>query len=74
MPANTATTPTAAELRRHLELLVQERAIVRLEGLDHPAYEADLADEIAAMRNAYVGAAVTEIASMRAALWGPLQG
>lgn len=74
MPASTATTPTAAELRKHLDLLVQERAFVRLEGLDHPAYEADLDDEIIAMRSAYIGAAVTEIASLRAELSGPLQG
>lgn len=75
MPAPTApTTPAAAELRMHLDLLMQERELVRLEGLTHPAYEADLDDEIIAMKSAYVGAAVTEIASLRAELSGPLQG
>ena len=37
-------------------------------------YMADLADDIAAAEAAYVGAAVTEIASLRAALDGPLEG
>jgi hypothetical protein len=35
---------------------------------------ADLEDEIAAARSAYVGAAVTEIASLRAELSGPQLG
>jgi hypothetical protein len=34
----------------------------------------DLADEIMATRHAYVGAAVTEIAILRADLSGPLYG
>lgn len=69
-------TPTpAAELREELEVLLAERAFARLEGLDaNPAYEADLDDEILCTRVAYVGAAVTEIASLRAELDGPLQG
>jgi hypothetical protein len=34
----------------------------------------DLLDELGAVRSAYVGAAVTEIASMRAAFGAPLLG
>ncbi len=66
---------TAAELRRHLSLLNAERAAADLEGLSaNREYMADLEDEIAAERYAYVGTAVTEIASLRAALSGPLRG
>ena len=39
-----------------------------------PAYIADLHDEIDAARHAYVGAAVIEIASLRAELSGALLG
>lgn len=74
MPAKT-TTPDAAQLRLHLDLLIAEREFARMEGLTANArYEADLDDEIIAMRSAYIGAAVTEIASLRAELSGPLQG
>jgi hypothetical protein len=38
------------------------------------AYMADLDEEIAVTRSAYVGAAVTEIASLRAQLSGPQFG
>ena len=66
---------TAAELRRHLVVLNAERAAADLEGLSaNQEYMADLADELAAERHAYVGTAVTEIASLRAALSGPLHG
>ena len=66
---------TASELRNHLALLYAERAAAGLEGLsDNREYMADLEDEIAAEREAYAGAAVTEIALLRAALSGPLQG
>ena len=72
------TTPidlTAADLRERLELLSMEQATAALEGLAADAhYMADLADEIASTRAAYVGAAVTEIASLRAVLSGPLHG
>jgi hypothetical protein len=40
----------------------------------YPDYMADLRDEIAHTRHAYVGAAVTEIAMLRAELSGPLYG
>jgi hypothetical protein len=39
-----------------------------------PAYTADLKNEIDAIREAYVGAAVTEIAVLRAELSGPTLG
>ncbi len=71
----TATDITAAGLRRHLAALNAERAAADLEGLSaNREYMADLEDEIAAERYAYVGMAVTEIATLRAALSGPLQG
>ena len=75
MGTSTDTTPTAAERRRHLVGLNAERAAAALEGLSsNREYMDDLEDEIAAERHAYVGAAVTEIATLRAALSGPLYG
>jgi hypothetical protein len=65
----------ATEVRQHLMLLGEERVLAQEAGLDHDrAYMADLEDEIAQYRNAYIGAAVTEIAMLRARLDGPLQG
>ena len=69
------TTRTAADVREHLQLLLVERALADLEGLAGNAqYMDDLEDEIAATQSAYVGAAVTEIASLRGELSGRLQG
>ena len=72
------TTPiasSAADLRERLQLLSMEQSSAALAGLGANAhYTADLADEIAATRAAYIGAAVTEIASLRAELSGPLEG
>ena len=46
-----------------------------MEGLaEDPAYMADLHDEIKVTRHAYVAAAVTEIAVLRAELSEPLWG
>jgi hypothetical protein len=68
-------TLTATEVKRHLELLHEERQLAIEIGLAADgAYMADLEDEIVACRAAYVGAAVTEIATIRAALSGPLNG
>jgi hypothetical protein len=68
-------TLTATDVKRHLELLHEERQLAIEIGLAADgAYMADLDEEIVACRAAYVGAAVTEIASMRAALSGPLLG
>jgi hypothetical protein len=66
---------SAIEMQIHLQELHLERALAAIEGLTHdPAYMADLEEEIVSTRNAYVGAAVTEIASLRAQLSGPQVG
>jgi hypothetical protein len=66
---------SAAGVREHLEELERERATAALSGLaDNELYMADLHSELAAVRIAYLGAAITEIASLRAALGAPLQG
>jgi hypothetical protein len=65
----------AAEIHTHLQGLQAERALASIEGLaSDSAYMADLDREIADTRSAYVGAAVTEIASLRAQLSGPQFG
>jgi hypothetical protein len=66
---------TTHELHTQLLALRAERAAASLIGLDgHAAYLDDLAHETEVTRRAYVGAAVTEIASFRAALGAPLLG
>ena len=66
---------TTTELRNQLKALQAERAAAEQWGLtDVPAYINDLDGEIEAWRAAYVGAAVTEIASLRSALSGPQVG
>jgi hypothetical protein len=66
---------TATDLRDHLRLLEQERALALGTYLaDDPAYMADLEEEITATRHAYVGSAVVEIARLRARLDGELRG
>ena len=66
---------TTTELRNQLKALVAERAAAAEWGLaDVPAYINDLDGEIEMWRAAYVGAAVTEIASLRSALSGPQVG
>ena len=63
------------QIHDQLRDLEAERARSALEGLDrNAAYRADLEGEIAVTRNAYVGAAVTEIATLRAELSGPQVG
>ncbi len=65
----------AADLRDHLRLLLVERELAFAEGLAGNAYYmTDLEDEIAATRAAFTGAAVTEIATLRARLSRPLRG
>ncbi|QEC46213.1 hypothetical protein FSW04_00590 [Baekduia soli] len=74
MPAQIPTM-YATEVRQHLMLLGEERVLAHEAGLDHDrAYMADLEDEIAQYRSAYIGAAVTEIAMLRARLDRPNQG
>ena len=69
------TSTSAAGIRDQLQLLERERATVALTGLAaNEAYMADLLDEIEATRSAYIGAAVTEIASLRGELAGQLSG
>ena len=66
---------SALQARSHLGELEVERALAKstaLAGVD--SYMADLEEEIATWRNVYVGAAVTEIASLRAELFGPQYG
>ena len=66
---------TATEIRRQLQELHTERALASIAGLgSNLAYSADLDEEIASTTQAYVGAAVTEIATLRAQLSGPQQG
>lgn len=68
-------TVTAADLNDHLRDLLAERALADVFGIDEQeSYVADLNLEIEAYRNAYIGAAVTEIATLRAELNGPLRG
>jgi len=75
MTTSELATATADTLHRHLRLLEQERAQARLNGLgENRLYMADLDHEYEAVHVAYVGAAVTEIASLRAVLGGPLEG
>ena len=72
---HTTETPTALDALRHLEVLQEERALAHLTGLIHDAdYVADLEDDIAASTQAYVGLAVTEIATLRAELGGAQLG
>lgn len=71
-PSPHTETQTALDALRHLELLHEERALAHLTGLVHDAdYAADLDDDIEASTHAYVGLAVTEIATLRAELGGP---
>jgi hypothetical protein len=62
---------SSTEIRERLLELARERLEAEAAGLDRDtAYMADLDDEVAACRAAYVGAAVTEIAALRGELFG----
>lgn len=66
---------TAVEALHRLADLRFERAIAEPAGLlADETYIADLEDDIAASLRHFVGLAVTEIASLRAELDGPLLG
>jgi hypothetical protein len=66
---------TTTELHHHLQDLMAERALAQFEGLGtSTAYLADLDHEIASTHSAFVGAAVTEIAGLRGALYGRMEG
>jgi hypothetical protein len=63
------------EIHTHLLDLQAERSLASIEGLAvNSAYMADLDGEIEATARAYVGAAVTEIATFRAELSGSQVG
>jgi len=65
----------AVEMHNRFKELQAERLLALSEGLAaDTAYMADLDDEIAEVSDAYVGAAVTEIATLRAELFGPQMG
>ena len=66
---------TAAEIREHLLELEAERALAVDTGVaEVDSYMADLDDEIEQCRQLYIAYAVTEIATLRAELSGPLNG
>jgi hypothetical protein len=67
--------PTAHHIFEQLRELYLERALAKVNGLDSDRpYMADLERDIVDHRLAVVGAAVTEIATLRAELSGPLHG
>ena len=66
---------TALEARSRLTELEAERALAGFTPLaDVRAYLDDLEGEIETWRHAFVGAALTEIATLRGQLSGPQQG
>jgi hypothetical protein len=66
---------TTLELRSYLAELVGERCLALLSGLaEVDIYMADLDQELETCRELYVGSAVTEIATLRAELFGPQVG
>jgi hypothetical protein len=63
---------TAVEVRGYLAQLEAERALAVSTGVaEIDAYKADLDEEIELCRQHYVASAVTEIATLRAELFGP---
>jgi hypothetical protein len=67
--------PSAGSVRQHLQVLEAERATAHLAGLgEHAEYMDDLNEEIDTYLIAYVGIAVTEIATLRGELSGRLEG
>jgi hypothetical protein len=68
-------TLTAADMKERLALLEAERASALEAGLGaNQLYMADLEEEIEATRQLYVLTAVSEIAELRAELFGPQYG
>lgn len=66
---------TAIDIQAQLHQLHAERSLVALKAPAAPvSYLADLDEEIAAVRAAYAGTVVTEIATLRAELFGPQVG
>ena len=72
---NPPATKPAPQIAEQLRLLYVERALAESAGLaNNRSYMDDLEDEISGCRDAYVGAAVTEIAVLRGVLGGRLSG
>ena len=72
---NPPATKTAPLIAEQLRLLYVERALATSAGLAaNKTYMSDLEAEISGCRDAYVGAAVTEIAVLRGLLGGHLSG
>ncbi len=68
---STLTRMTSSDLRIQLNRLTAERLDAAEAGLGaNTAYMSDLEEDLAAARDAYVGLAVTEIASLRGELSG----
>jgi hypothetical protein len=66
---------TALEARTHLARLEAERALALHSALgSNEAYMSDLEAERDFTREAYVVLGVTEMATLRAELWGPQSG
>ena len=66
---------TASELHIQLRELQAERALAHDTGVaEITSYMADLERDIARSHAAFVGAAVTEIATLRGQLFGRLEG
>jgi hypothetical protein len=75
MSNNTLPNVSALEVLRYLEGLNEERALASMTPLaEDPRYTADLDQEITATTHAFVGVAVTEIATLRGELFGRLEG
>ena len=75
MSHNTLPNVSALEVLRYLDGLNEERALASMTPLaDDPRYTADLDEEITATTHAFVGVAVTEIATLRGELFGRLEG
>jgi hypothetical protein len=69
------TTLTSTELQEDLRMLYVERSLAELAGLTSDAgYMTDLLEDISAHESAFTGVVVTEIATLRAELGGPLLG
>jgi predicted phage gp36 major capsid-like protein len=67
--------PSAIEVRDHLTQLQAERALAQSTKLSEVgSYMADLDEEIEITRRLYTVSAVTEIATLRAELFGAQQG
>jgi hypothetical protein len=69
------TTLTSTELQEDLRMLYVERSLAELAGLTSDVgYMTDLLEDISAHESAFAGVVVTEIATLRAELGGPLLG